>query len=203
MPSATGFLRHLPANEYRRLRWQNGLGWTREIHAGQGGGAEGWDWRLSIAEIEADGAYSIFPGVEREQILLSGEGLALVFADGRTAGLAPPHGRLRFDGGAEVRAQLQGGRVEVFNLMWRPKRVAPRLWHRPLVGTMLLFPDPGSIWALHLVAGRATVGGEGRSILLEQGDSALLAAGNARRRQVVEGSGELLLLRIDPAVADQ
>ena len=198
MYSEAAFALHLPANGYRRLRWRNGLGWTREIHAAALAGGEDWDWRLSIAEIEADAPYSAFPGVQREQVLLAGEGMALDFGEGRERLLAPPHGRQRFSGEEAVRARLSAGRVEVFNLMWRAGRVAPRLWHRPLVGPMLLFVDPGSTWAVHVVAGQATVG-EGRSMpLLEMGDSALLAAGEARQRHVIEGAGELLLVRMDP-----
>lgn len=191
----------LPACGYRRLRWRNGLGWTREIHAAPAAGAGGdaWDWRLSIAEIEADAPYSSFPGVEREQVLLSGEGLALGFEGGPERLLLPPHGRQRFDGRAAVQARLRAGRVEVFNLMWRPGQVSPRLWHRPLVGSMLLFVDPGSTWAVHVVAGQATVDG-GRALpLLEMGDSALLGAGAGRGRHLLEGSGELLLVCVEPA----
>src|SRR5690606_6807548 len=64
-------MQHLPACGYRRLRWRNGLGWTREVYVAARAGADGddWDWRLSIAEIEADARYSVFPGVEREQVL--------------------------------------------------------------------------------------------------------------------------------------
>src|SRR5690606_4394683 len=42
----------IAANEYRRVRWRNGLGWTREIARMPHGDA--FDWRLSIAEIERD-----------------------------------------------------------------------------------------------------------------------------------------------------
>lgn len=193
----------LPACGYRRLRWRNGLGWTREIHAAAADPGRGrdddWDWRLSIAEIEADAPYSSFPGVEREQVLLSGEGLALGFEGGPERLLLPPHGRQRFDGRAAVQARLRAGRVEVFNLMWRPGRVSTRLWHRPLVGSMLLFADPGNTWAVHLVAGRASVD-DGRGALpLEMGDSALFGAGARRGRCQLEGSGELLLVQVAPA----
>lgn len=189
---------HVPANEYRRLRWRNGLGWTREILASPGA-AEDWDWRLSIAEIEADAPYSAFPGVEREQVLLSGGGLALDLGAGDERLLAPPHGRLSFPGGVPAQARLLEGRAEVFNLMWRPARVAARLWHRPLVGSMLLFVDPGEDWAVHLFAGRAKVAGDGSgAATLEMGDTALLSTTGARGRYVVEGTGEVLLVRVQP-----
>ena len=68
----------IPACEYRRTRWHNGRGWTREILCVPGGssapvgldaavaGVQAWDLRLSIAEVEAAAAYSSFPGIERE-----------------------------------------------------------------------------------------------------------------------------------------
>jgi hypothetical protein len=52
------------ANEYRRVRWKNGAGWTREIVRVPD--REDWDWRLSIAEIEQDAPFSVFPGIDRE-----------------------------------------------------------------------------------------------------------------------------------------
>lgn len=192
--------RHIPANEYRRLRWRNGLGWTREIHAEPRPGAEGWSWRLSIAEIEAEGPYSAYPGVQREQVLLSGGGLVLDFGAGGERPLAPPHGRQRFDGGAAVYARLPEGRVEVFNLMWQPGGVQPRLMHRPLVGSMLLFADPGAAWAVYLMAGQARVSDDvgGGAQRLGPGDTLLLGAGAQRRRHHIEGAGELLLVRVEP-----
>ncbi len=55
--------RVIPANEYRRERWRNQLGWTRQIATG-GRDDQDWDWRLSIAEIERDAPFSPFPGIE-------------------------------------------------------------------------------------------------------------------------------------------
>lgn len=200
MSDGVAFARHLPAHGYRRLRWRNGLGWTREIHAAAAAAGDGdWDWRLSIAEIEAGGPYSTFQDVEREQVLLSGDGLALDFGGGDERRLAPPHGRQRFSGAVPVEARLEAGRVEVFNLMWQPRRVAASLWHRPLVGSLLLFVDPGAAWAVHVMAGHAELGGGDARSLLEAGDTALLASHAGRGRQLVEGSGELLLVRVEPA----
>ena len=190
--------RVIPANEYRRMRWGNGAGWTREIHAEPS--AEHWDWRLSIAEIEQDAPFSAFPGVDRELVLLSGNGLRLRFADGEAHDLLPPHQRLRFAGERALTGELIEGRTEDFNLMWRRDAVQAQLWHRPLVGTMVVFVDPGSTWVLHLLAGRARIEGERPLGWLAQGDTALLTAGGVRTRYPVEGGGEALLIRIEPVV---
>jgi environmental stress-induced protein Ves len=186
--------RVIPANEYRRVRWKNDLGWTREIACWPDQGD--WDWRLSIAEIERDAEFSPFPGIERELVLLSGNGLRLVFDDGETRELHPPHDRLRFAGERGVRGELLDGPTHDFNLMWRRGRIDAQLWHRPLVGTMVLFVDAGETWAVHLVAGEGRVADASGLGRLEAGDTALLHAPGARGRHVLDGAGEVLLLRL-------
>lgn len=187
---------HLPAFEYRRERWKNGLGWTREIlrHPASG---EDFDWRVSIGEIERDAPFSPFPGCARELVLLSGGGLALEI-DGETRLLEPPHGRLRFSGAAAVQARLPAGPVHVFNLIWRAERFAAQLLHRPLVGPMLFFDEPGVQWLLHLMNGRAELRDQPRAPLIEAGDSLWLQGEGDAGRIILSGGGELLAVRLYP-----
>jgi environmental stress-induced protein Ves len=195
----------VPADDYRRERWANGTGWTRVICACRlaDGDIEApqWDWRLSIAEIEADAPFSRFPGTGREQVLLSGNGLRLRFADGEARELQPPHQRLRFDGDRACTGEPVDGRVEAFNLMWRRDTVEATLWHRPLVGSMVLFVDPGTTWALYLLSGRAAVDHPLAHVDLEQGDTVLLRSEGTRTRHALDGGGEVLLVRIQPREA--
>ncbi len=187
----------IPANEYRRERWKNGAGWTREIHAQPAAAPDqGWDWRLSIAEIDEDAPFSLFPGVDRELVLLSGNGLHLRFEDGDSHALRPPHGRLRFAGERAVIGELIDGPTQDFNLMWRRDAIDAQLWHRPLVGPMVVFAEPGETWALHLIAGQARFADASGPPGLAAGDTALLQAGEARRRHVHDGGGELLVARL-------
>lgn len=186
--------RVIPANEYQRVRWKNGLGWTREIVRVPD--VEDWDWRLSIAEIERDAEFSAFPGVDRELVLLSGNGLCIVLGDGELHTLLPPHGQLRFAGERKARGELVDGTTHDFNLMWRRERLDARLWRRPLVGPMLLFAEPGTTWAVHLLSGRAEFADGSKLPPLEAGDSAVLEAGDGRLRHVLEGGGELLLAKL-------
>ncbi len=188
---------YIPANEYRRERWKNGLGWTREIHRGPGD-AEAWDWRVSIAEVEKDGPFSSFEGVERELVLLAGEGMRLHFENGELVDLAPPHGRVRFRGEAAVRAELLSGPTQDFNLMWRRDRVNATLLHRPLVGPMLFFAEADVRWAVHVLSGRAMFKDQAEKVLMERGDTALIEPeGEGGNRVILEGGGELLLARIE------
>jgi environmental stress-induced protein Ves len=187
--------RVIPANEYRRERWKNGAGWTREIHA-HPASVHGWDWRLSIAEIEQDAPFSVFPGVDRQLVLLSGNGLRLRFDDGEVHELRPPHDRLRFAGERVVRGELVDGPTQDFNLMWRRDAIDAQLWHRPLVGPMVVFAGPGEVWALYLIAGQARFADDSGLPDLAAGDSALLQAGDARLRHVLDGAGELLVVKL-------
>lgn len=196
MVTAQAPIRIIRANEYRRERWKNGLGWTREIVRAPD--APEWAWRLSIAEIEQDAVFSAFPCVERTLVLLSGNGLRLRFADGRVEELLQPHDSVRFSGDDAVGGELVDGRTTDFNLMWRRGVVDAQLWHRPLVGAMVLFVDPGETWVVHLVAGQARFADGASDALLEAGDTALLGAGLARSRAVIDGGGEVLLVKIAP-----
>lgn len=189
--------RVIPANEYRRVRWRNGLGWTREIHAhATAASPDDWAWRLSIAEIEQDAPFSAFPGVDRELVLLSGNGLRLRFDDGEVRELQPPHDRLRFAGERAVTGELLDGPTQDFNLMWRRDLVDAQLWHRPLVGPMVVFAEPGTMWAVHLLAGHARFADDSGLPDLAAADTALLRADETRLRHVLDGAGEALLVRL-------
>ncbi|GAB3747655.1 HutD/Ves family protein [Lysobacter olei] len=205
---ADGYVQVIPANEYRRERWRNQLGWTREIARGrltpEGFALDGddaaadWDWRLSIAEIERDAAFSAFPGIDRELVLLSGHGVRLRFDDGEVHELHPPHERLRFAGERGLTGELLDGPTHDFNLMWRRERINAELWHRPLVGPMVIFTEPRGLWAVHLLAGRAALDGSHDLPPLSRGDTVLIRAGEARLRHVLHGGGEALMIRLSP-----
>jgi len=190
---------HLPANEYRRERWRNERGWTREIYRHPEGQAD-WTWRASIAEIDQDGPFSAFPGCDRELVLLAGEGMHLHFEDGETLTLNPPHDRLRFAGERPLTAELVNGPTHDFNLIWRRDAVQATVLHRPLVGAMVFFAEPGVTWLVHLMQGQAHFKDLARPLHLAQGDSALLIADpDGPSRRILDGGGELLLAKLTPS----
>lgn len=194
--------RVIPSVDYRRARWANGAGWTREIHAEPGADGSGWDWRLSIAEVATAAPFSPFPGVDRELVLLSGAGLRLDFDDGESVELLPPHGRHRFAGERALTGSPLDGPTQDFNLMWRRDRVVAELWRRPLVGAMVVFADPGQAWAVHVLAGHVRFTDGSGLAPLAMGDTALLQAGDTRLRHAFDGAGEALLIRVTPAAAE-
>ena len=184
------FLRLDQAN---RQRWRNDGGWTREI--ARAGDADNWQWRLSIAEVESDGPFSRFPGIEREIVLLNGAGMALDFGEGEVAMLSPESPRLRFAGERAIDSRLIDGPTTDFNLMWARAQVEAELWLRPLVGAVSLFAEPGETWVMHQVAGESRWLDAG-GVHLAAGDTAILADDGQRRRQRIDATGSGILIRL-------
>ena len=101
--------------------WRNGGGQTRELFAWPH--ASDWQLRISRADIEADGPFSAFVGVQRWFVVLSGNGVLLQMptADGHTLDhqLLPGHAPLHFDGGLTPDCKLIDGPTQDLNLMTR------------------------------------------------------------------------------------
>jgi environmental stress-induced protein Ves len=196
MPTSS---RIIPSSQYQRVRWKNNLGWTREIARGQvtvQPTSDDWDWRLSIAEIEQDAAFSSFPGIDRELVLLRGNGLRLCFDDGETCELFEPFSGCRFAGERTLTGELIDGPTQDFNLMWRRDAIRAKLLHRPLVGAMVFFAEPGATWAIYLLAGQATFNADCDLPPMAAGDTAVLRSEADHRRYAMEGNGELLVAKL-------
>jgi environmental stress-induced protein Ves len=99
--------------------WRNGGGVTRELLAGPG--TERWSWRVSVAEVVADGPFSAFAGVERWFAVLAGAGVELDI-DGQFTRVHPGDPAVRFDGSAATRCRLLAGPTLDLNLMLRGAR---------------------------------------------------------------------------------
>jgi len=181
--------------DYRRMRWKNGGGWTTELAASastvEGGN---FDWRISIAEIESDGAFSTFPGCDRYIALLDGPGMELQFDAAEPVRLDQRLRFVRFDGEAKTFGRLLGGAVRDFNVMVRRDRVRAEVLHRPLVGPMVFLPEAATTWFVYLVAGQAALK-DVAGMQLEGGESLLLQPGDAMRTRVLSGGGEVVLVK--------
>ncbi|MGB9097023.1 HutD family protein [Erwinia sp.] len=98
-------------------RWRNGGGETREIISFPAS-AEAFSWRISIAAIAQDGAFSLFPGIDRVITLLDGEGVELN-AKGKYQQLLIRNQPFVFAGEDEIESRLIGGVSRDFNVMTR------------------------------------------------------------------------------------
>ena len=86
--------------------WRNGGGITRELLAWPPG--SDWQLRLSVADIQADGPFSVFEGVQRWFVVLQGEGVALQVA-GQPHCLTPSSAPLCFSGDVSTSCHLLDG----------------------------------------------------------------------------------------------
>lgn len=98
-------------------RWRNGGGETREIISFPPA-ADPFSWRISIATLAADGAFSLFPGVDRVITLLEGEGVELA-ANGKPAHRLIRNQPFAFSGEQQIDCRLTGGVSKDFNVMTR------------------------------------------------------------------------------------
>lgn len=189
-------MRVIAARENRRVRWKNDGGWTTEIARDPADG-EPFRWRISIAEIERDGPFSAFPGIDRELLLLDGGGIELDIDDARPRRLTQRFERVRFAGESRVDCRLLAGPTRDFNVMADRARVGAEAFARPLVGSMVIFPESDVEWFVYVLAGHAGARDDAQSFALGAGDGLHVDfRGGAGSRVVLDGGGELLFVKL-------
>jgi environmental stress-induced protein Ves len=99
-----------------RLPWKNGAGATREVAILPGGSApDNFSWRISVADIDQDGAFSSFSGADRHFLIASSGWLHMkIEGERRTAAYGR---RESFPGEADVSVRLATGPISVINLI--------------------------------------------------------------------------------------
>jgi uncharacterized protein len=119
--------RLLKPADYVRMPWKNGSGLTTEIVVHPAGATlAAFDWRVSLADVSADGPFSSFPGVDRVLVLVSGAGMRLA-VDAHTAELRATYEPYAFSGDDKISCTLVDGPVRDFNLMLRRGRAQGRI----------------------------------------------------------------------------
>jgi hypothetical protein len=160
-------LQAAPAADRVAGRWRNGGGVTREVARADSGrpGLE-FDWRISIADVEADGPFSTFPGCRRIITVIRGAGMELT-VDGRPVMVAP-YRPYAFDGSARTECRLVDGPVMDVNVIAAGGRPAEVEILRP-AGSVDV---PGTAVVLAL-AGQASVAATGDRVTLGPLDAAI------------------------------
>ncbi|MDQ6647409.1 MAG: HutD family protein [Pseudomonadota bacterium] len=107
-----------------RQRWKNGLGHTRQIAVHPAGaGSDDFCWRVSVADVDSDAPFSRFPDIDRQIVLLDGNGFTMTLDDHRVHLLSVPLQPFAFAGEAAVVVTLVDGATRDFNLMVRRAQV--------------------------------------------------------------------------------
>ncbi len=107
--------------------WRNGGGVTRELLAWPPGSGADWLVRVSVADIDRDGPFSPFPGVQRCFTVLEGAGVVLDFA-GLEQPMTAVSTPLNFDGAAAPGCRLVDGPTRDLNLMGRHSAGHTQMW---------------------------------------------------------------------------
>ncbi|MHB8504966.1 MAG: HutD/Ves family protein [Acidimicrobiales bacterium] len=182
--------------------WANGGGLTREVARSGAAGAgatdgrshldgPGFDWRVSVADVDRPGPFSRLPGVDRVIVLLDGTGLILS-VDGREQVLE----RLvpfAFSGDAATTCELRNGPTRDFNVMTARGRVSATV-------------------EVHRVAGRREVSADdkGEELLVLAATEGLVARDPPAATELarldavagpavaVEGEGTVLVVHLRP-----
>jgi uncharacterized protein len=108
--------------------WRNAGGRTRELLAWPH--ASDWLVRISVAEIEADGPFSSFNGIDRCFAVLDGAGVVLSLPHGRVR-LTPQDDAVSFAGEAAPMCHLIDGPTRDLNLMARRGAGRPSMQRTP------------------------------------------------------------------------
>ncbi|MFD7752793.1 HutD family protein [Streptomyces sp. NPDC059757] len=165
-------LRVLRAADRTAVPWKNGGGVTREIAASpEGAPLDDFDWRVSLADVSADGPFSSFPGVDRTLTVVEGAGMDLMVG-GEHHIVDEQYWPHDFPGDLETDGRLLGGPVVNLNVMYRRERTTAEV--AVVRGTVRLpAPQSGTVLAVALEDGAVL---EGQDIELERYD-ALVADG--------------------------
>jgi environmental stress-induced protein Ves len=106
------------------IPWKNGGGTTRQLAVSPAeAGANDFLWRVSIAQIDAPGEFSAFPGIDRTILLWRGDGVILRSPAWPDHQLDDPCVPFRFRGEEDVVCDLLGGPTQDLNLMVRRGQV--------------------------------------------------------------------------------
>ena len=109
-------------NQIAASPWKNGGGSTREIACWPpGAGMEAFGWRISVATIDQPGPFSAFAGVDRQIMLLDGDGVHLR-GEGIDHVLDARWQPFAFSGDVALGCSLLGGTSTDFNVMARRGR---------------------------------------------------------------------------------
>jgi environmental stress-induced protein Ves len=159
---------------FRHTPWKNGGGVTIDIAESllpgfAPGSWEGSVWRFGRTAIVTPGPFSDLSGFDRQQMLVSGQGLVLETAAGEID-VRQPFKPVRFAGETAIVSRLEAGPVEVVNLIGDRSRVSIEL-SCLAAGTTHSHPA-----GIHIIYAAAT-----QCDLAINGNACEIAAGHAMR----------------------
>ena len=170
-------------SEHRAMPWANGLGTSYEVASDRNADGE-WTWRVAIAPVVEDGPFSSLSGVERELVVIEGNGMVLD-VDGKSVECMPSQ-VVRFFGDSTTFARLVDGPVVDLGLMTVRGSIA---------GSMVVITDAGEEFASDVIVAVGEAAFEdknGKHYILESKDALL----DVRGHQLVLLSGTAIAMQV-------
>jgi environmental stress-induced protein Ves len=179
----------LRRSDYTPMRWKNGAGTTLEI-ALHGRHGEAFDWRLSMALVDADCTFSSFEGYQRQTTLVDGPGFDLFGPDARPLAFARVGEVHAYDGAVAWACRLRGGACRDLNLIVRSGLAASMEGVRVAGQPLELAAGAADRWLVPLDEPlELCLGACVATVLLEARDALFLAAGETATLRPAAGGG--------------
>ncbi len=164
-------MRRFTPADYRVMPWKNGGGTTTELYMEPGADA-GFLWRVSIADVAADGPFSTFTSYDRHIMAIEGSGMILNGGPDGPIEVNPKFVPRGFSGDWPIVSRLISGPVRDFNLMsWRESVESSLIC--PEISIPYGLGEAGAATFAYLLEGELDVGDQG----LSAGESLLLLHG--------------------------
>lgn len=110
-------------DQYTKMLWKNGAGFTLEIARSQGDAD--FEWRISMADVTTSGPFSLFPNKQRIISVLDGQGMVL-HVDELPAKTLNQGDIFAFHGESQVQSELLEGAIRDLNLIYDPAKFHAR-----------------------------------------------------------------------------
>jgi uncharacterized protein len=177
-------LKIIRTTDWTTTPWKNGGGSTTEIAVEPAGASlDTFDWRISMAQIGADGPFSEFPGIDRTLSVVKGTGLSLTIGDNAPVILDRRSGAITFAGELATSAHLTSGEITDLNVMTRRQRFSHRV--RRIWEPASHDFDGADIAAVLSLNEGMKVNTERAAATLEPGDAAILLRSDDVRFRMV------------------
>lgn len=103
-------------DSFRRMRWRNGGGSTLELDVERHVDYPGPVLRVSVADVNEDGPFSVFSGYDRTLTLISGHGMTLNYDEQSDDVLGYRFASASFKGEIQTHSLLHDGPTQDFNV---------------------------------------------------------------------------------------
>ena len=184
----------LRASDYKQMPWKNGGGVTTEIAvAPVDAGVGDFNWRISMAKVGADGAFSSFENVDRILTILDGQGMHLDVAGMTPVRLTAASEPFAFPGDVPTSATLVAGSITDLNVMTRRGGWTSTVEKLTVQGALAVTAD-ANVSIIFCCGGSLEI--PDHQSVLDKHDALFIDAANGIAAISIRGSAEILIIRL-------